>query len=401
MNSLNIISARVSPSSSPAPTRSNSLTHVGLALSPDEDPTRSDTALDDDDVEKPMLTAEPPDYAVDDHDDRDFADEKDSLLGAGGSKDANVRSHSWHVLPSRLVTSLINSLRWVLSTIAAPGVYLIAWLYDEQGYFAPLRHLCGLFGHKRNARKYSTDYHDVSAADRKQQASRRGSDTNRNRPASTAAMRPIPSSGSSSSGLSSDSESEAAVRGEAEGRTAGSSGRHLRNKSTEEIAPARRSIRIKLHSDDALRQRKQRKAQATNAKADTATELSAQLKSPTSPVGALTKYPKTPAPPRPLIPRRQDSYIPYENPDPSHLKTLILDLDETLIHSMSKGGKMGSGHMVEVRLSTTYVGAGGSQTLGPQHPILYYVHKRPHCDEFLRKVRICLPRATAAEHGKE
>ena len=24
--------------------------------------------------------------------------------------------------------------------------------------------------------------------------------------------------------------------------------------------------------------------------------------------------------------------------------------------------------------------------LGPQHPILYYVHKRPHCDEFLRKV---------------
>lgn len=25
-------------------------------------------------------------------------------------------------------------------------------------------------------------------------------------------------------------------------------------------------------------------------------------------------------------------------------------------------------------------------TIGPQHPILYYVHKRPHCDEFLRKI---------------
>jgi len=53
---------------------------------------------------------------------------------------------------------------------------------------------------------------------------------------------------------------------------------------------------------------------------------------------------------------------------------------------MSKGGRMSSGHMVEVRLSTTYVGVGGQASIGPQHPILYYVHKRPHCDEFLRRV---------------
>lgn len=55
-------------------------------------------------------------------------------------------------------------------------------------------------------------------------------------------------------------------------------------------------------------------------------------------------------------------------------KTLILDLDETLIHSLSKGGKMSSGHMVEVRLGT--------------HAILYYVHKRPFCDFFLDKVAL-------------
>lgn len=55
-------------------------------------------------------------------------------------------------------------------------------------------------------------------------------------------------------------------------------------------------------------------------------------------------------------------------------KTLILDLDETLIHSLSKGGKMSSGHMVEVRLGT--------------HAILYYVHKRPFCDFFLEKVAL-------------
>ncbi|KAK7205309.1 NLI interacting factor, partial [Myxozyma melibiosi] len=49
------------------------------------------------------------------------------------------------------------------------------------------------------------------------------------------------------------------------------------------------------------------------------------------------------------------------------------DLDETLIHSMSKGSPMSDGHMVEVRLDK-------------QHAILYYVHKRPYCDEFLQKV---------------
>lgn len=66
-------------------------------------------------------------------------------------------------------------------------------------------------------------------------------------------------------------------------------------------------------------------------------------------------------------------------------KTLILDLDETLIHSMSKGGRMSTGHMVEVRLNTTYV-VGGQTAVGPQHPILYWVNKRPYCDEFLRRV---------------
>lgn len=55
-------------------------------------------------------------------------------------------------------------------------------------------------------------------------------------------------------------------------------------------------------------------------------------------------------------------------------KTLILDLDETLIHSLSKGGKMSSAHMVEVKLG--------------HHAILYYVHKRPHCDTFLKRVSL-------------
>ena len=71
------------------------------------------------------------------------------------------------------------------------------------------------------------------------------------------------------------------------------------------------------------------------------------------------------------------------NPN-SPKKTLILDLDETLIHSMAKGGRMSTGHMVEVKFQTP-IGAGG-MVIGPQVPILYYVHERPHCHEFLRKV---------------
>ncbi|SPQ20928.1 94ca5d6b-ab88-4abb-8917-2934dba0f426 [Thermothielavioides terrestris] len=207
-------------------------------------------------------------------------------------------------------------------------------------------------------------------------------------------MRVAGSSGSSSSGLSSESESDPDRK--RQGSRRGASGKHLRSKSlpdSDEVAPAQRSIRIKLHSDESSRQRKHRKAQSASARengrsGDAVGDISAQLKSPTSPSGALTKYPKTPAPPRPLIPRRQPSYINMnvEAPDVRHQKTLILDLDETLIHSMSKGGRMSTGHMVEVRLNTTYTSVGGQAAIGPQHPILYYVHKRPHCDEFLRRV---------------
>jgi len=112
--------------------------------------------------------------------------------------------------------------------------------------------------------------------------------------------------------------------------------------------------------------------------------VAASLKSPpTSGSSKLTKFPRILAAPRPLIPRRQHSYTNTSAHGP-HPKTLIIDLDETLIHSHSKGGRFATGHMVEVRMQHT-VGFGGA-FLGPQVPILYYVHKRPHCDEFLKKV---------------
>jgi TFIIF-interacting CTD phosphatase-like protein len=54
----------------------------------------------------------------------------------------------------------------------------------------------------------------------------------------------------------------------------------------------------------------------------------------------------------------------------------VLDLDETLIHSTSRGngvpGASGRAHVIEVVVD--------------KHACLYYVYKRPHVDYFLRKV---------------
>ncbi|KAK9447811.1 NLI interacting factor-like phosphatase-domain-containing protein [Limtongia smithiae] len=94
-------------------------------------------------------------------------------------------------------------------------------------------------------------------------------------------------------------------------------------------------------------------------------EVQKTLKSPTSPgtlASRATKYPHAlPTLRRPLLSKNIAT------------KTLILDLDETLIHSMSKGSSMSSGRMVEVKLDSS-------------HAVLYYVHKRPYCDEFLKRV---------------
>jgi len=390
MNSLNIISARVSPASSPAPTRTNSLSAISLAVSSEGERSReSDDALVTN--EKDRYTTEPEGFSAEglQTEGNDYAiDEGTPLLAPQSAKDFSLRGPPWATLPKRIANTFINSLRWVLSTFAAPGVYLIAFLYDENGNFAPFGQLRRLFGfYGGSPRKMAMAYSEGAAPSEKHQldGTHRGG---------SRGSRFMASSGSSSSGLSSESDSDPDRTGQ--GGIRGGSGRHLRSKSlqdSEEISPARRSIRIKLHSDESLRHRKHKKAQSTSARgsgsgpgAAAPNDISAQLKSPTSPAGALTRYPKTPAPPRPLIPRRQPSYI---NTDPGllkHQKTLILDLDETLIHSMSKGGRMSTGHMVEVKLNTTYVGVGGQASIGPQHPILYYVHKRPHCDEFLRRV---------------
>ncbi|KAG6034714.1 hypothetical protein E4U41_006412 [Claviceps citrina] len=372
MNSINIITSRVSPSSSPNASRSNSLGSISVGLTLDDRP--SDSA---DGNQEQNLDSFP---GFDDDDDEEKYHEKSAQpVGENtpllvGSKDGNKRAGWWHSIPRNFVSNLVSSIRWVLATMASPAVHLMVYFYNEQGVFAPITQLKRLFGVRKGGgmgayRPRGTQPTTPSAASSLPSGYRR------------IVPRPASSSGSSTSGQSSDSEGEL---------SASSTGRHGRSKSlnpAEELSSARRSIRIKLQNDDALRQRKQhRRAQTSATQEKTSDEdLSAQLKSPTSPIAALTKYPKTPAPPRPLIPRRQHSYLKLDA-SVKHQKTLILDLDETLIHSMSKGGGRSSGHMVEVRLNTASLGMGNATGGAVQHPILYWVNKRPSCDEFLRRI---------------
>lgn len=66
------------------------------------------------------------------------------------------------------------------------------------------------------------------------------------------------------------------------------------------------------------------------------------------------------------------SYFPKRNINvPKHRKTIVLDLDETLIHSTTRSSRYFD-TMIEVFLD--------------RHPCLYYVFKRPHTDFFLKTI---------------
>ncbi len=373
MNSLNILSARVSPPPSPGPSRSNSYGNILSSTTLAESRRNSREDIFSEKTEDAGETLES-EYQED-----SSAREETPLLSKERSEISLSPEPHWLLIPRRISVALLDSIRWFFSTLAAPGVYLIACLYDERGNFAPFWSRQASSG---QAIGMSGDHLVPLEQDIVKSTLGR-----RTFPKSTKRSPSV----STSSGLSSESESDRPVS-ENDQPVSSSSSRHTRSKSLQspdEIAPQRRSIRIKLHNEDSLRQRKHKKSQSTSTQSNGSGAIGeispATLKSPTSPASSLlmTKYPRAPAPPRPLIPRRQPSYTLPEVPTGRLAqKTLILDLDETLIHSMAKGGRMSTGHMVEVKLNTI----AGSGAPGPQHPILYYVHKRPHCDDFLRRV---------------
>ncbi|KAL9595051.1 MAG: hypothetical protein Q9219_006674 [cf. Caloplaca sp. 3 TL-2023] len=407
MNSLNLLSSRVvgqASSGKPISYRRRSFSEGNLTkVNGSAQPRRSasqhvkresstetlgskENPESDGDVEKSSGVATPP---------TEFeTDEKVAL-----NERIKFPTGSDRIMARKLVRAFLGSLQFVLSTLVAPGIYIVNCLYDESGIFSPRRAVrsLGRMLSGRGGRKSTAQAVGLSASpdsDSKETSVIKASTgTRRNVGAKIKGKRSqnveTPHLTASESELDLPEESELNNIG-----TRAKTNSQLPS-SSDEATPTRRSIRIKVYGEDNPRKRKTKKAQdnAINnviSKNQGPPLTVTTIKSPTSPSSSLrlTRYPRAPAPPRPLIPPRQPSYSSSSSSRSSFhklgRKTLVIDLDETLIHSLAKGGRMSSGHMVEVKLSTT-VGYGGT-TLGPQHPILYYVHKRPHCDEFLRKV---------------
>ena len=310
---------------------------------------------------------------------------------SGLHPDVKSSRNKLHLVAKRLASAFVESLRWVLSKLAVPGVYLVSCFYDSEGRFSPVLPLRRK-PRKRNSSASTTRAVGLSgSSDPNERVGAPGCDKRVTRSSAHA----LPErSRSTDTLLTSTSDSEADRRGKGGTRSRDARSKGRGSHSAEDTQPTRRSIRIKLHNEDSTRGKNSKKRQSSAASTQSGPDVSseamtaANLKSPTSPASSLriTKYPHAPAPPRPLIPRRQPSYssVPRRSAPGLAQKTLVIDLDETLIHSLAKGGRMSSGHMVEVKLSSP--AAYNGLSLGPQHPILYYVHKRPHCDDFLRKV---------------
>jgi CTD nuclear envelope phosphatase 1 len=405
MNSINILSTRVIGATPPLTPRGQSYADLSKANSNSKSNSRSQSRkasqedlpelLSSDDEKKENLNgaialAEDRNTEVDDDTATvtslsDFADEKTALLEGGQDLGSDGRSVNYGKDRSGFVAAILATLRWIASTIATPGVLLIELLSDEQGKFSPttaVRRLLRISNRRRTldplTQESSSDGEDASIFD--------------SRPSTPRRRRNGPGTGPSLRAMRSDLGSEFRLEDDDEDVFLDKDGHDQDDAKVldDESSPFPRSIRIKLYNEEALKSKKKKKAVAGSSVEDPNAPADL-LKSPTSPASSLrlTRYPRSLQPPRPLIPPRQPSYT--QPTKGLGQKTLILDLDETLIHSMAKGGRLSSGHMVEVKLSTVapaggYAAGGYGGFSGPLHPILYYVHKRPYCDEFLRKV---------------
>jgi CTD nuclear envelope phosphatase 1 len=363
MNSLNILSGR---SPTPPASRSRRSSAYGTTAEHVEDSVEVHAERDIEEGDAQNM---------------DFSESTPLLGGQSPELFGDMKAGSgWRTLPNRISTALIGTTRVVFATITTPVRYVIACFYDENGQFSPflpLITICRVL----NPRRRKRNAHAVQVGSEKENVRGKSRSQKRSKRSTSIA--------SNTTAVTSDSEWDEKLA--LEDSPARNTRQRTSSMEADEIAPQRRSIRIKLHNEEALKKRRSQKDSRSSFQSDKVSDakdaVAAALKSPSSPSSSkLTRFPRAPLPPRPLVPRRQPSYSNLKGISnlPPRQKTLIIDLDETLIHSHSKGGRFATGHMVEVKIGHT-VGVGGV-TFGPQVPILYYVHKRPHCDEFLRKV---------------
>ncbi|GAM87216.1 hypothetical protein ANO11243_052380 [Dothideomycetidae sp. 11243] len=379
MNALNIISGLGSTAPpSPQRSRASSLANVHTPLQDAAPDAESHGALSEKSLDSHSAGEE--ETGLSD-------DEKAPLLQKDAVEDGHDSTippmQSWALFPQRLADILLTSVKVVIAALFAPLSYIVACFYDTEGNFSamlPIRRIYHLSPRKRRRKAgagspvpgntFPSD-DDLSSKPRQ-----------RSKHDTSGVYSAAPAAESSDGFKSEHSDDNEAAPGLGD-----SPAHNTRSKTNvdDDSTISKRSIRIKIQPEAAQkkRHRSQKSIDGSHTEDDRMQAVANALKSPSSPVATKLKYPRAPAPPRPLVPRRQPSYANLFSPD-APKKTLIVDLDETLIHSMAKGGRMSTGHMVEVKFQGP-IGAGG-MVLGPQVPILYYVHERPHCHEFLRKV---------------
>lgn len=403
MNSLNILSSRVIGQAPSSSTRSRSHSQgeaspanlrndLAKARSYSEQQFHYTLPKDGKDIDAHESPA--PGYS---YDGTIGYDEKTQLL----NQLQKTAPNRFFLVAQRLFDAIYETIQAILSTIAAPGVYVAQTFRDDDGHYSPIVPFRKVtrFVAFRNAESEHSRSKRTTASQRPKDY-----DKSRRNGGSTRRLRSSPSQSSIASSTSESDGDRDRTRPSTDKELRGTKNRSLDKESlaTDNNNTPRRSIRIKLNNDETLKRQKKR-SQLAEAPHDSAAGdnsssgaviTAESLKSPMSQSAShhrFTKYPHAPAPPRPLVPVRQPSYTMRttgrQAPTRVPQKTLVLDLDETLIHSLAKGGRMSSGHMVEVKLAAPVSTTGEpTATLAPQHPILYYVHKRPHCDEFLRKV---------------
>ena len=396
MNSLNLLSARVIGQTSSA-TRPRSRSQAEALTAKQSEELLRGRPYADDNIAKAEREGEETDKlnkAEDAEDDtteikKEEDDEKKPLLDKPAATTAK-----WCKLNLKgLVKRIAAALTAIMKVLGAPIIYVVQSFQDEDGKFS------AFIPFKRIRRKGAAKGPSTSTAtavglsNAPSKREKNEMEKSARRPVHDAELR---------HSYSTDSLRSTTSESESDPRLVKPSMTSIRPTTQQPDAPPesrRQSIRIKLHNEDAIKKRKSKRTTTSNSSPTLTVD---NIKSPTSPSTnlKLTKYPHFPQPPRPLTPRRQPSYAnivahahAVRHP-PSALpqKTLVLDLDETLIHSLAKGARMSTGHMVEVKLnapvalSPPQTGGPTPAVIGPHHPILYYVHKRPQCDEFLRKV---------------
>jgi len=382
MNALNILTGK-SPASPPR-SRTSSFDDIHTLSNGAQNPQSSAKVTHGDGEVISAEEQEPtPQEAAD-----EFPDEKTALLREDGFQveEPHKASRSWRLIPKRILDALVTSAKVVITTIAAPAQYVVACFFDVDGHFSailPIRRLYHVSSRRRRREAFQAEANRSVGAQE--------DDLHSEKPR----LRPKREDDDETTYTTTDGDDTAtkaadykhALRFEdAESDNGPAQNTRSKTAAGEETAPAKRSIRIKLHNEASHkpRHRSQKSLDGSATEEDRVAAVASALKSPSGPtVAAKLKYPRAPAPPRPLVPRRQPSYTTSLHAE-APKKTLVIDLDETLIHSMAKGGRLSTGHMVEVKLQGP-VGANGT-VLGPQVPILYYVHERPYCHEFLKKV---------------